>query len=297
MRWLAGRRRLSRRSPAARSSAAARSRTSVRLVRGRGGGRTRLPARRVIVAGSLGPRVGRGRRARPRVRAWSPSRPDAARPPRRARLAGGARGPRPGRVVVAVVATAGATNNGAVTTSPPSPTVCAGARPLVARGRRLRRGRAAAPRACARLFAGIERADSFIVEPAQMALPAVQTAPRSCTATNAGAKARSRRRADYLDAHRRKRRRATRDLAVHLTRRARGLPLWASVLAYGTDAYAAAVEHCVGIAAFAAERIADAAALELVIEPAFTVLLLRRLGWETSTPRGVRTRSAAAWRW
>ena len=69
------------------------------------------------------------------------------------------------------------------------------------------------------------------------------------------------------------------DLAVHLTRRVRGVPLWASVLAYGTDAYTAAVDHCVEMAEYAAERIAEAPALELVIEPAFTVLLVRRLGW------------------
>ena len=59
----------------------------------------------------------------------------------------------------------------------------------------------------------------------------------------------------------------------------RGVPLWASVLAYGTDAYAAAVDHCVEMAEYAAARIAEAPALELVIEPAFTVLLVRRLGW------------------
>ena len=33
------------------------------------------------------------------------------------------------------------------------------------------------------------------------------------------------------------------------------------------------------MAAYAAARVAEAAALELVIEPAFTVLLVRRLGW------------------
>ncbi|HEX5641553.1 MAG TPA: aspartate aminotransferase family protein, partial [Thermoleophilia bacterium] len=58
-----------------------------------------------------------------------------------------------------------------------------------------------------------------------------------------------------------------------------GVPLWASVLAYGTGAYAAAVDHCVVTAEYAAERIAGTSGLELVIEPAFTVLLVRRPGW------------------
>jgi glutamate/tyrosine decarboxylase-like PLP-dependent enzyme len=69
------------------------------------------------------------------------------------------------------------------------------------------------------------------------------------------------------------------DLAIHLTRRARGVPLWASVLAYGTGAYAAAVDHCVDIAAYAAERIGASPALELVLAPSFTVVVLRRRGW------------------
>jgi glutamate/tyrosine decarboxylase-like PLP-dependent enzyme len=57
------------------------------------------------------------------------------------------------------------------------------------------------------------------------------------------------------------------------------VPLWASVLAYGTEAYAAAVNHCVDVAAYAASQIEAAPALEVVLEPAFTVLVVRRLGW------------------
>ncbi len=41
----------------------------------------------------------------------------------------------------------------------------------------------------------------------------------------------------------------------------------------------AAVDHCVDIAAYAAERIAASPALELVLEPSFTVLVFRHLGW------------------
>ena len=43
-------------------------------------------------------------------------------------------------------------------------------------------------------------------------------------------------RADYLDAVCDDDMPNPSDLAIHLTRRARGVPLWASVLAYGTDA-------------------------------------------------------------
>ena len=69
------------------------------------------------------------------------------------------------------------------------------------------------------------------------------------------------------------------DLAIHLTRRIRGVPLWVSLQAYGWDAYAEAVDCCFAIAAYAAEQVALHPHLELVLDPALTVLLVRRLGW------------------
>jgi L-2,4-diaminobutyrate decarboxylase len=177
--------------------------------------------------------------------------------------------------VVAVVATAGATNSGAFDDLSGVAAVCAthglwlhvdgaygGAALLSPRTRPL--------------LDGIERADSFIVNPHKMLY-----APFDCAAVLYRDAAAARRaltqEAAYLDpisGHGN-----PSDLAIHLTRRARGLPLWASVLAYGTDAYAAAVDHCVDMAAYAAARVAEAAAFELVMEPAFTVLLVRRPGW------------------
>jgi len=177
--------------------------------------------------------------------------------------------------VVAVVATAGATNSGAFDDLSGVAAVCAehglwmhvdgaygGAALLSPRTRPL--------------LDGIESADSFIVNPHKMLY-----APFDCAAVlyrdAAAARCALTQEAEYLDpisGHGN-----PSDLAIHLTRRARGLPLWASVLAYGTDAYAAAIDHCVDMAAYAAERVAEAPALELVIEPAFTVLLVRRLDW------------------
>ena len=179
--------------------------------------------------------------------------------------------------VVAVVATAGATNSGAFDDLSGVAAVCAthglwlhvdgaygGAALLSPRTRPL--------------LDGIERADSFIVNPHKMLY-----APFDCAAVLYRDAAAARRaltqEADYLDPISDRHHGNPSDLAIHLTRRARGLPLWASVLAYGTDAYAAAVDHCVDTAAYAAARVAEAPALELVIEPAFTVLLVRRLGW------------------
>jgi len=181
--------------------------------------------------------------------------------------------------VVAVVATAGATNTGAVDDLAGVAEVCAaygiwlhvdgaygGAALLSPRTRPL--------------FAGIERADSLIVNPHKWLYT-----PFDCAALlyrdGAAARRALTQEADYLDAISDEAVGNPSDLAIHLTRRPRGLPLWASVLAYGTAAYTEAVEYCLDTAAYAAERIAACAYLELALEPALTVMLVRRLGWKS----------------
>ena len=69
------------------------------------------------------------------------------------------------------------------------------------------------------------------------------------------------------------------DYAVHLSRRARGLPLWFSLAAYGAGAYADAVETCLRTAREAAELVREAPHVELVLEPELSVVVLRRPGW------------------
>ena len=69
------------------------------------------------------------------------------------------------------------------------------------------------------------------------------------------------------------------DYAFHLTRRARGLPLWFSLAVNGLDAYRDAVEAGLAIAQRAAERIAASPHVELVREPGLSIVLFRRPGW------------------
>jgi aromatic-L-amino-acid decarboxylase len=69
------------------------------------------------------------------------------------------------------------------------------------------------------------------------------------------------------------------DYAFHLTRRARGLPLWFSLAVNGLDAYSDAVEAGLAMAQRAAERIATSPHVELVREPGLSIVLFRRLGW------------------
>ena len=179
--------------------------------------------------------------------------------------------------VVAVVATAGATNNGAVDDLAGVAAVCAelglwmhvdgaygGAALLSPRTRPL--------------FAGIERADSFIVDPHKWLYT-----PFDCAAViyrdGAAARQALTQEADYLDAVSDDSAGNPSDLAIHLTRRVRGVPLWASVMAYGTTAYTDAVDHCLDIADYASELIAASPRLEPALTPALTVVLARRLGW------------------
>jgi aromatic-L-amino-acid/L-tryptophan decarboxylase len=69
------------------------------------------------------------------------------------------------------------------------------------------------------------------------------------------------------------------DYAYHLSRRARGLPLWFSLAVYGTNAYRDAVETVLANTAEAASAVRARPYLELVREPSLSVVLFRRQGW------------------
>ena len=181
--------------------------------------------------------------------------------------------------VVAVVATAGATNTGAFDDLAGVADVCA-AHDLRLHVDGAYGGAALLSPRTRPLMDGIERADSFIVDPHKMLYSTFDCAALVYRDRRAACGALTQT-ADYLDVVC-----GTgdeppnpSDLAIHLTRRARGLPVWASVLAYGTDPYAAAVDHCMDVTEYAAGCIAGSPVLEAAIEPAFTVILVRRLGW------------------
>ena len=72
------------------------------------------------------------------------------------------------------------------------------------------------------------------------------------------------------------------DYAYHLSRRARGLPLWFSLAVHGTDAYREAVETALANARGAAALISATSYLELVREPTLSIVLFRRNGWSRS---------------
>src|ERR1700722_4507525 len=130
-------------------------------------------------------------------------------------------------------------------------------------------------------FAGFERADSFIVDPHKWLFAPFDCAALVYRQPNL-AKAVHTQDAQYLEVLHSENPEEWNpsDYAFHLTRRARGLPLWFSLAVNGLDAYRDAVEAGLAIAQRAAERIVATPHVELVREPGLSIVLFRRPGWE-----------------
>jgi glutamate/tyrosine decarboxylase-like PLP-dependent enzyme len=130
------------------------------------------------------------------------------------------------------------------------------------------------------LYAGIEHADSFIVDPHKWLF-----APFDCCALlyrePALARAAHTQKASYLDVLTDGPEWNPTDYSIGLTRRARGLPLWFSLATHGTKAYTAAIERTLAVTRFAEAEIARRPYLEALREADLSVLVFRRLGWET----------------
>jgi aromatic-L-amino-acid/L-tryptophan decarboxylase len=131
-------------------------------------------------------------------------------------------------------------------------------------------------------YAGIEHADSFVVDPHKWLF-----APFDCAALLYSEPALARsvhtQHAGYLDViHEHPGEWNPTDYAFHLTRRARGLPLWFSLSVYGVRAYSAAIEAGIALARQAAEEIKSRDWLELIREPELSVVLFRRRGWQAA---------------
>lgn len=129
-----------------------------------------------------------------------------------------------------------------------------------------------------RAHAGIEHADSFIVDPHKWLF-----APYDCCALlyrePALARAAHTQKASYLDVLTDAEWNPA-DYSIGLTRRARSLPLWFSLATYGTAAYTAAIERTLEVTRFAEAEIARRPYLEALREADLSVVVFRRLGWE-----------------
>jgi aromatic-L-amino-acid/L-tryptophan decarboxylase len=129
-------------------------------------------------------------------------------------------------------------------------------------------------------YAGVAHADSFVLDPHKWLF-----APFDCAALlyrdPALARSVHTQDAGYLDViHEQPGAWNPTDYAFHLTRRARGLPLWFSLCVHGVRAYGAAIQAAIDLAGQAADEIRSRDYLELIREPELSVVLFRRAGWQ-----------------
>ncbi len=128
-------------------------------------------------------------------------------------------------------------------------------------------------------YDGIEHADSFVLDPHKWLF-----APFDCAALlyrdPALARSVHKQDASYLDViHEEPADWNPTDYAYHLTRRARGLPLWFSLSVHGARAYAEAIEAAIRQARDTAAEISKRGYLDLIREPDLGIVLFRRRGW------------------
>ena len=130
------------------------------------------------------------------------------------------------------------------------------------------------------LFAGIEHADSLVIDPHKWLFT-----PLDCSALIYKdpelARATFTQVAAYLDIMHETAQMNPSDLAVHLSRRSRGLPFWFMLVAHGTEVLRAAVEAGLLLTREAADIVRHTPYLELAIEPELSVVVFRRCGWST----------------
>ncbi len=179
--------------------------------------------------------------------------------------------------VVAVVAAAGATNDGHVDDLASLSRVCR-AHDLWLHVDAAFGGGALMSRRYRHLFDGLSEADSITIDPHKWFFTPFECGavlyrdPRSAREAHAQS-------APYLDPVNAEGWDNPADYAVHLSRRARGLPLWMALVAEGTDAFRDAVEMCLDMADYAASQVQASPVLELVGTPSLSVVLFRREGW------------------
>ncbi len=143
------------------------------------------------------------------------------------------------------------------------------------------------------LFAGIERADSVIIDPHKWLFgPAGSCAllyrnPVAAAAVHT-------QHGPYLDVlHDAELDWNPSDYGYQLTRRASGLPLWFALVMHGISAHRIAIAHTIDLTRRCASRIASVEHVSLVTPPQLGVLLFRRSGWGRSEWRSWAARLLA----
>lgn len=128
------------------------------------------------------------------------------------------------------------------------------------------------------LFAGVEEADSVIVDPHKWLFAPFDACALIYRDPEAGRRAHTQH-AEYLDTLTEATEWSPSDYAVHLTRRARGLPLWFSLATHGAAAYRDAVTTSLQLARRIAAEIESREGFRLVRKPQLSVVVYERDGW------------------
>ncbi len=128
------------------------------------------------------------------------------------------------------------------------------------------------------LFAGVERADSVIVDPHKWLFAPFDACALIYREPEAGRRAHTQH-AEYLDPLTEGSEWSPSDYAAHLTRRARGLPLWFSLATHGAAAYRDAITAAIELAARIAAEIESRPGFRLVRRPQLSVVVFEREGW------------------
>jgi len=130
------------------------------------------------------------------------------------------------------------------------------------------------------LYAGIEHADSLIVDPHKWLFSPFD-ACALIYRNPALAKEVFSQHGEYLEpVNKNKDEWNPSDYAINLTRRARGLPLWFSLATHGVATYRDAIRANVDLAHQAASEIEKRDYLSLVRKPQLSVVVFERQGWE-----------------
>lgn len=128
------------------------------------------------------------------------------------------------------------------------------------------------------LFKGLERADSFIVDPHKWLFAPYDACALVYREPENGRLAHTQH-GEYLDTLTESGDWNPSDYAYNLTRRPRGLPLWFSLATHGIAEYRQAVETNIQVAEEIAEVIRNRADLKLVREPELSVVVFTKDGW------------------
>lgn len=128
------------------------------------------------------------------------------------------------------------------------------------------------------VFAGVEQADSVIVDPHKWLFAPFDACALIYRDPSLARLAHTQK-AEYLDTLTDSPDWNPSDLAVQLTRRSRGLPLWFSLATHGTEQYRATIAYGIDLARRIGDEIERRDGVSLVRQPQLSVVVFRREGW------------------